>query len=380
MEIPFLDLKTPHRELKDELLAVVSEALDNAAFVGGQNLTQFESDFAAFTGASDAVGVASGTDALLLALVAMGIGRGSKVITVPNTFIATCEAISQAGAEIAFVDVDPETCLIDPDRLEDFLKEAFAKNAEGSRPAAIIPVHLYGQCADMDAILELAGRYGLKVLEDAAQAHGASYKGRYAGSLADAAAFSFYPGKNLGACGEGGAVTTSDPTIAQKVRMLRDHGQKKKYEHEIEGYNGRLDAIQAGFLNVKLRHLAPWNAQRRAIAERYDDAFGSIAAVRPVKVSADNIPARHLYVIHTERRDALANHLNKMGIGTGLHYPIPLHLQACYESLGYRAGQFPAAEKSAAELISLPLFPGMTDEQTDYVIDGVATFFHKASA
>lgn len=371
--VPFLDLPAQHRALKDELMAVVSAAFDTAGFIGGPRVAAFEAAFATFLGAGHCAGVASGTDALALALAAMGLGPGDLAVTVPNTFIATAEAVSRCGASVAFVDVDPDTCLMDPAKLEAYLKTA------PKRPKVVIPVHLYGQCADMEALGALAARYEFSLLEDAAQAHGASRNGRKAGTLGRAAAFSFYPGKNLGACGEGGAVTTGDAELAETVRMLRDHGQHVKYHHRLEGTNARLDAIQAGFLSVKLPHLEGWNRRRREIADAYDAAFGKLPGVRPVAIQPGNIPARHLYVAHFPDRDGLQKHLGGLGIQTGLHYPVPLHLQPCYARLGYAMGDFPEAERSAATLLSLPLFPEMTDEQARIVIDAVIAYVERGA-
>jgi dTDP-4-amino-4,6-dideoxygalactose transaminase len=372
--IPFLDLVGLHAPLREKMLAVVDKALDTAGFIGGPNVMGFEAEFAAACQTSDCVGVASGTDALVLALLAMDVGIGDTVLTVPNTFIATTEAISQTGAHIAFVDVDEETSLMDMAALERLLRTLPVEKL----PKVVIPVHLYGQCADMDPLLDLARKFGFSVLEDACQAHGASYKGRRAGSLGRAAAFSFYPGKNLGACGEGGAVTTNDPELAARVRVLRDHGQQQKYIHVTEGRNGRLDAIQAGFLRAKLPYLEEWNARRRALSSRYDEAFGDLGWIRPAAVPVHNLPARHLYVVHTAHRDLLAAHLAAENIQTGLHYPRPLHLQECYARLGHKEGAFPVAEELAATLLSLPLFPGMKDEQIERVIDAVVSFGESA--
>jgi dTDP-4-amino-4,6-dideoxygalactose transaminase len=374
-EVPFVDLVAQHRELRPALLKVFADALDEARFIGGRELEQFEAEFAASGGYRHVVAVANGTDALRIALQAIGVGPGERVVTVPNTFIATTEAISQAGATFEFVDVDPATCLMDANRLEDLLKTAFERGPKAARPACVLPVHLYGQPADMDAIGSLAARYELRVLEDAAQAHGALYKARAAGSLANAAAFSFYPAKNLGACGEAGAIVTHDEAIAARARMLRDHGQAEKYMHRLEGANSRMDAIQAGFLRVKLPHLAAWNAARRKIAAAYDAAFAGNRAFEPVKVLSHNVSSHHLYVIHAERRDALREFLRQRGIETGLHYPVPLHLQECYRSLGIPAGSFPHAERSAARLLSLPMYPEMTPAQVEKVTRGVVEFF-----
>jgi dTDP-4-amino-4,6-dideoxygalactose transaminase len=365
-QVPFLNLVKQHAPLKKELLQIFSDALDSAAFIGGPNVTSFEAEFARFVGTEHSVGVANGTCALRFALLAMGIGKGDRVVTVPNTFIATTEAISQTGAEFDFVDVERETSLMDPNRLEDLLKT--------KKVTAVVPVHLYGQCADMDAIQSLAKKYGFKILEDAAQAHGATYKGRTAGTMGDAAGFSFYPGKNLGACGEAGAVTTSSREIAARIQMLREHGQAAKYYHDVEGYNGRLDAIQAGFLRVKLRHLADWNEKRRTLAKIYDEAFAGVRWLTPVKILPHNISSYHLYVIHVADRDKLQTHLKDRGIATGLHYPLPLHLQKCYEPRGWKKGAFPISEKLGSELVSLPMAAELEVEDVRYVAEAVTQF------
>lgn len=368
--IPFLDLKGQHAALKEELLALFAQALDKAEFIGGGQVAGFEAEFAAFTGAAQAVGVANGTDALRLALLGLGIGPGDRVVTVPNTFIATVEAISHCGAHPEFVDVEPDTCLMDPNRLETFLKARFTGGPAAERPRAVIPVHLYGQCADMTAIRELAARYEVLVLEDAAQAHGATHAGHPAGSMSPTA-FSFYPGKNLGACGDAGAVTTQDPALAERLRVLRDHGQTAKHQHQVIGCNSRLDALQAAALRVKLPHLPLWNTRRRAVADRYDAAFANLGWLRPVTIRANNLPARHLYVVHAREREALQEHLSRQGVNTALHYPVPVHLQPCYAHLGHAPGSFPHAEASARELVSLPLFPEMDDDQVARVIAAV---------
>jgi dTDP-4-amino-4,6-dideoxygalactose transaminase len=373
-EVPFLDLVAQHRALRQELLEVFGAALDQAAFVGGAAVEAFEAEFAAFGGLRHVVAVSNGTDALRLALQALGIGRGARVVTVPNTFIATTEAISHAGATFEFVDVDPATCLMDPNRLEAHLREAFGRRSKSERPACLVPVHLYGQPCDMDAITALARRYELRVLEDAAQAHGAAYRSRPAGTLGDAAAFSFYPGKNLGACGEAGAVATADPVLAERVRMLRDHGQARRYHHALEGGNARMDAIQAGFLRVKLRHLAAWNAARREVARRYDEGLRGVPGIQAVQVQPDRVSSHHLYVVHAEQRDRLRAFLDERRIRTGLHYPLPLHLQECYRPLGLARGSFPRAEWSAARVLSLPMFPEMTPSQSETVIAAVREF------
>src|SRR2546428_4084807 len=382
-EIPFLDLVTAHRELREELRSVFETALDSAAFVGGQVVQEFERDFAEFCESQFCVGMASGTDALRLALVAAGVQSGDTVVTVPLTFIATTEAISQAGARPDFVDIDERTYTMDPEKLRAYLETECTPNPEtgrvvskrtGGPVTAIIPVHLYGQMADMDPILELAVRYDLIVIEDACQAHGAEYlsnkehRWRKAGSMGRAAAFSFYPGKNLGACGEAGAVTTDDERLARRCQMLRDLGQSKKYFHDIEGYNGRLDAIQAGILRAKLRHLAKWNEQRRQRARGYDELFANADGIITPHVPAWSQPVYHLYVVRLVDRDRVQSRLAELGIGTGIHYPIPLHLSKAYEALGFRVGDFPVAEQAASSILSLPMYPQLSAAQQDRVI------------
>jgi len=383
--IPFLDLTTPHIELEKELTGVLKRALHTAGFIGGPMVEQFESAFAEFCGTKYCVGVGSGTDALRFALMAAGVKPGDTVITVPHTFIATAEAISQAGAEPRFVDIDECTYNMDPAKVREYLENCCTidyrlgvtiDNKSGKPVTAIVPVHLYGQMADMDPLLEIAKKYKLIVVEDACQAHGAQYfskkenRWRIAGSMGSAAAFSFYPGKNLGACGEAGAITTSNELIAQKSRMLRDHGQSKKYHHDMEGYNGRLDSIQAGFLTVKLRHLSSWNEMRRAAAARYRSFFSEM---KSEKVLLPNEPqgsqcVYHLFVVRIDDRDEAMKRLASVGIGTGIHYPIPLHCQHAYADLGYKKGDFPNAEKVAAEILSLPMYPHLREDQQRRVL------------
>src|SRR3989454_152986 len=386
-KIPFLDLVTPHLELEEELVSVFRRALKTGGFVGGPMVEDFEREFAQFCGVRFCVGVASGTDALRLALIAAGVQRGDTVVTVPNTFIATTEAISQAGAQPDFVDIEERAYNMDPRRLQEYLETRCCLdrvtgkllNQKTRRPVtAIIPVHLYGQTADMDPILELAERYNLIVIEDACQAHGAEYfsskQNRWmrAGSMGRAAGFSFYPGKNLGACGEAGAVTTNDRGLAERVRMLRDHGQSCKYFHDIEGYNGRLDAMQAGVLRVKLRHLAKWNEQRRERARGYDEFFADAeGTVILPHVPSWSRPVYHLYVVRVADREQLQKDLAAAGIGTGIHYPIPLHLAKAYDVLGFRPGDFPVAEEAAAHVLSLPMFPELSLEQQRRVVSVV---------
>jgi dTDP-4-amino-4,6-dideoxygalactose transaminase len=361
------------------------EALRSAAFVGGAQVEAFEREFAAYCGTKYCVGVANGTDAVRFALMASGVGSGDAVVTVSHTFIATVEAISQAGADTEFVDIDARTYCMSPDALDDYLRGC-AKDPATGRPLgtrtgrpikAVLPVHLYGQVADMEPILSITAQYDLVVIEDACQAHGAEYRAadgvwRKAGTFGNAAAFSFYPGKNLGACGEGGAVTTDDQQVANTIRMLRDHGQAKKYYHDLEGYNGRLDAIQAAFLRVKLQHLNRWNAQRRAAAARYEELLTGIAEVVPPFELDRSRAVYHLYVVRNNDRDALAKHLNSQGVSTALHYPLPVHLQKCYRKWGYGAGCLPVTEQAAAEILSLPMFPGLTPSAQQRVVSALA--------
>jgi dTDP-4-amino-4,6-dideoxygalactose transaminase len=392
--IPFLDLVTPHVEMEQELTDIFRKVLHTAGFIGGPMVEEFEKAFAAFCGTSHSIAISSGTDALRFAVMACGVQPGDVVVTVPHTFIATTEAISQAGALPEFVDIDERTYNMDPEKLWEYLEDQCTADKSGKlisrrsgRPVtAVVPVHLYGQTADMDSILELAARFNLVVIEDACQAHGAEYFSRKqnrwlkAGSIGRAAAFSFYPGKNLGACGEAGAVTTNDPGLAKKIGMLRDHGQAQKYYHDVEGYNGRLDAIQAGLLRAKLAHLAKWNAQRRERAAGYNCSFAAAddVVVPPFEPSWSRA-VYHLYVVRTEDRDGMMNHLKKAGIGTGIHYPIPLHLQKAYASLRYSLGDFPVAEKAAAQIVSLPMFPQLTTEQQARVVEEIVSFTSRLS-
>jgi dTDP-4-amino-4,6-dideoxygalactose transaminase len=389
-KVPFLDLVTPHQELKAELMQVVEKALGNAGFIGGPMVEDFEREFAAFSNAKYCVGVNSGTDALRFAFMAADVKPGEIIVTVPHTFIATTEAISQVGAHIAFVDINEKTYAMDPEKLREYLETRcefdstrgkLIEKASKRPVSAIVPVHLYGQTADMDPILELASRYNLIVIEDACQAHGAEYFShkegvwKKAGTMGRAAAFSFYPGKNLGACGEAGAITTDDDEMAKRMKMIRDHGQAKKYYHDIEGYNGRLDSIQAGWLSVKLRHLAKWNDSRRNLAHRYHQLLADLkdSVALPVEASWTR-GVYHLYVVRVQDREALQARLGEAGIGTGIHYPIPLHQQKAYQHLGYRTGDFPVTERVAREIVSLPMFPQLSHSQQDEVITAVKEF------
>ncbi|HZP07532.1 MAG TPA: DegT/DnrJ/EryC1/StrS family aminotransferase [Terracidiphilus sp.] len=392
--IPFLDLVTPHVELEQELTDVFRKALRTAGFIGGSMVEQFEEAFASFCDTKHSIAVSSGTDALRFALMACGVRQGDVVLTVPHTFIATTEAISQAGALPEFIDIDEQTYNMSVEKLSLFLEEQCTRDSSGKlisdrsgRPVtAVVPVHLYGQMADMDAILSLAEEYGLMVIEDACQAHGAEYfsskanRWMKAGTMGRAAAFSFYPGKNLGACGEAGAAVTGDAEIAGKIKMLRDHGQAQKYYHDIEGYNGRLDSIQAGLLQVKLMHLTKWNEQRRERAEEYNRLLVDIEGItRPYEPSWSRA-VYHLYVIRTAERDDLMSHLKDAGIGTGIHYPIPLHMQKAYSWLNYRPEDFPVAARIAEEIVSLPMFPQLEIQQQAKVAEEIRSFKSKLTS
>jgi dTDP-4-amino-4,6-dideoxygalactose transaminase len=357
MKIPFVDLKSLHSEIKDDLREVFDRVLDNSTFVLGPEVQGFEKEFAAYCGTEHCVAVNTGTAAIHLVLASLGIGPGDEVITVPHTFIATAEAITAVGARPVFIDIDPVTLTMDASLLE---------AAITNKTRAIIPVDLYGQVADMDPILEIANRHGIPVVEDACQAHGAEYKGCKAGSFGVAGCFSFYPGKNLGACGEGGAVTTNDADLAQRIRLWRDHGSSKRYEHVFPGLNMRMEGIQGGILSVKLKHLDRWNNQRREAAAAYDKALADTGIEIPVEMDYGR-HVYHLYVIQSDNRDALRQQLSDAGIETGLHYPTPLHLQEAYRSLGHKLGDFPITEKVKSRILSLPIYPGIRPEAVERV-------------
>jgi dTDP-4-amino-4,6-dideoxygalactose transaminase len=362
MTVPFLDLKIQHAPLMAEFESVIRKVIESSAFAGGPFVERFEEEFAQYCGAAKAVGVGNGTDALWFALLALGVKPGDEVITVPATFMATAEAISYCGAKPVFVDIDERTYTMDPALLE---------AAITPRTKAIIPVHLFGQMCDMDPIMEIAKRHHLAVVEDACQAHGAEYKKRKAGTVGAAGCFSFYPGKNLGALGEAGATVTNDLELAKRMQVLRDHGQAKKYHHTVVGWNGRMDGIQGGVLSVKLRQLGGFNEARRAHAARYREALGGLAEI-VLPEEADY--ARHVYHIFAIRVQQRAEFMQKMadkGVSTGIHYPIPVHLQEAYEHLGYRKGAFPVAERCAQEFVSLPMFPELTEAQIARVVESV---------
>jgi dTDP-4-amino-4,6-dideoxygalactose transaminase len=354
MKVPFLDLKAQYDSIKDEVAVAIQQVLDRTAFAGGPFVAQFEKEFSVFCKTRYCIGVGSGTDALWLALLALGVGPGDEVITVPDTFIATAEAIGSCGAKPVFVDVEEKTYNMNPDLLE---------AAITPRTKAIIPVHLFGQMADMDPIMAVARRNNLHVVEDACQAHGAEYKRRIAGSIGDAGCFSFYPGKNLGAYGEAGAVVTDNAELDQKIRMLRDHGQARKYYHALVGWNARMDGIQGAILSVKLKYLPTWNEARRTNAGLYDELLGAIDGVVIPRESQGNKHVYHIYAIRVPNRDALIKALAEKDIHCGIHYPIPLHLQDAYKDLGLKKGSFPVVEKVASEFVSMPIFPELDRDQ-----------------
>lgn len=357
--VPFLNLRAQHDPIKVDLLAAFAQVIDANAFAGGPFVARFEAEFAAFCQTRHAVGVGNGTDALWFALLALGVGPGDEVITVSATFMATAEAISFTGAKPVFVDIDEATYTMDPRLIE---------AAITPRTKAIIPVHLYGQMADMDPIMDIARRHKLYVVEDACQAHGAEYKGRKAGSIGDAGCFSMYPGKNLGALGEAGAITTNDSALAEKMKVLRDHGQKVKYHHASIGWNGRMDGIQGAALSIKLKALAAGNAARRQHAEHYTRLLSKIDGVIAPVVATHGIPVFHLYVIRLQDRDRVLAALGERGVACGIHYPIPVHRQPAYASLGLGEGALPVTERCAQEILSLPMFPELTAGQVETVV------------
>jgi dTDP-4-amino-4,6-dideoxygalactose transaminase len=356
--IPFVDLKAQYQSIKPEIDAAVIDVLESTQFVLGSAVAAFEKSFAAYTQADHAVGTSTGTSALHLALLAAGIGRGDEVITTPFTFVATVSAIDYTGARPVFVDIDPASFTIDPAKIE---------AAITPRTKAILPVHLYGRPADMDPILEIARRHNLVVIEDAAQAHGAEYKGRRAGSIGDMACFSFYPGKNLGAYGEGGAVTSSNPEYVRKLRILRDWGAERRYYHDLKGFNYRLEGIQGAVLGVKMKYIEGWTEARRTHAARYDELLaGSIYQLPAAPTNERHV--YHIYAIRHPERDTLQSFLHDRGVSTGIHYPIPVHLQRCFAELGHKPGDFPHSEQAAAEVLSLPMYPEFQPQQQDQVI------------
>ena len=360
MQVPFLDLKAQYKSIKDEIDQAIQQVIDSCSFAGGPFVEKFEKEFAQFCGCEYAVGVGSGTEALWLSLLALGIGPGDEVITVPNTFIATAEAISLCGATPVFVDIDEKTYNMDVFKLE---------YAITNDTKAIIPVHLFGQMAEMDPIMEIAKKYELFVIEDACQAHGAEYRGKKAGTIGDVGCFSFYPGKNLGAYGDAGALITNNPELFEKTRKLRDHGQSRKYYHDVIGWNSRMDGLQGAVLSVKLKYLAGWNESRRNNAMLYNALLTEMTdVITPIEESYTK-HVFHIYALRIKNRDELIAKLSEKNIQAGIHYPIPLHLQAAYHNLSKNNGHLPISEKCANEFISLPMFPELSNEQIVYVTD-----------
>ncbi len=363
--VAFVDLAAQYAAISEEIDQAMARVLQKCDFILGQDVQLFEEEFAAYCETDYAVGVDSGTSALELALRACGVGPGDEVITAANTFIATALGITHAGATLVPVDIDPQTYNIDV---------AAVERAVTPRTKAILPVHLYGQPADMDPLIALARKHDLVVIEDAAQAHGARYKSKRVGSFGHAAAFSFYPGKNLGAYGDGGAVVTSDPQIADNLRMLRNYGQRRKYHHELLGFNRRLDTLQAAVLRVKLRYLDAWNAARRAHAEQYSRLLADTSGVMPPIVPDYAEPVWHLYVVRVDDRDGLMAHLSSHNIAAGIHYPVPIHLQQAYHQLGYSRGSFPICEEYAEHIVSLPMFAELDQDSVEHVVESVRSF------
>lgn len=368
--IPILDLKKQYESIKGEIDSAIKDVVDSGQFILGKRVEAFEADFATYCQSRYALGVNSGTSALHLALLAAGVGPGDEVITVSYTFVATAAAVCYTGAKPVFVDIDPRNCNIDPAKIE---------AAITPKTKAIMPVHLYGSCADMDPILDVARRHNLIVIEDAAQAHGAEYKGRRVGSFGELACFSFYPGKNLGAYGEGGAVVTSDERYVEHLKQLRDQGQSEKYYHPVVGYNYRMEAIQGAVLGVKLKHLDDWNQRRQKHAEVYRRELAE-SGLRLLEELPDAKSVHHIFPLFTEQRDDLCAYLQKAGISTGLHYPIPVHLQPAYRYLGYEEGDFPETERASKEVLSLPLYPELADEAVLSIVDSVRQFCRKSRA
>lgn len=376
MQVPIMDLKRQYEMIKDEIDEAIQKTIDSCAFVAGEKVREFENSFANYCGIKHAIGISTGTGAIYVALKALDIGRHDAVITVPYTFIATAEAISFTGATPIFVDIKDDSCTIDPEKIKEYIEEkcewvekkgVLRDQEKKLNVKAIVPVHLYGQPADMDPIMEIAKKYGLAVIEDAAQAHGAIYKEKKAGSIGTLGAFSFYPSKNLGAYGQGGMVICDDDQLAEKVRMLIDHGQKERYYHEFEGWNYKMDGFQASILNVKLNYLDDWNEDRRHNAHYYNELLNGLEKIITPKEMAYARHIYHLYVVRVPDRDNFQSFLKENGVGTGIHYPIPLHLQKAYKHLNYKEGDFPISEKCSREVVSLPMFPELTHQEIEYV-------------
>ncbi|MGB9720421.1 MAG: DegT/DnrJ/EryC1/StrS family aminotransferase [bacterium] len=375
MQVPFMDLKRQYEMIKDEIDEAIKKTIDSCAFVAGEKVKEFENNFANYCGVKYAIGISTGTSAIYAALKALDIGRHDAVITVPFTFIATAEAISFTGATPIFVDIKEDSYTIDPEKIREYIekkcewvdKKGVLRDQEKKlNVKAIVPVHLYGQPADVDAIIEIAKKYNLAVIEDSAQAHGALYKDKKTGTLGDLGAFSFYPSKNLGAYGQGGIVLTNKEELAEKVRMIIDHGQKERYTHEFEGWNFKMDGFQAAILNVKLNYLDDWNEDRRQNAYYYNELLNGLENLKTPKEMTYAKHIYHLYVVRVLKREKFQGFLKESQIGTSIHYPIPLHLQKAYKHLGYKEGDFPVSERCAKEIVSLPMFPELTKQEIEY--------------
>lgn len=369
VRIPTLDIKGELAPIKEEVYEAIHRVVESTGFILGPEVAELEKDVAAYCHSSDCIGVSSGSDALIIALMALDIKPGDEVITTPYTFFATAGAIARLGAKPVFVDIDPVTCNIDPAGITEKIT---------SQTKAIIPVHLYGQCADMDPILEIAKAYGLKVIEDGAQAIGSEYHGRRAGSMGDIGCFSFFPSKNLGAFGDGGAVTTNDDNLAEKLRTLRAHGSKPKYYHKVIGGNFRLDAIQAAVVRVKLKYLDGWTHSRQQVAQRYDRLFAQTGMVGQQVELPKTVHGRHIfnqYVIRAKDREAVRQHLTDQGIGNAIYYPVPMHIQECFSYLGYKAGDMPESEKAANETLAIPLYPSLSEQHQKEVVEALLSYY-----
>lgn len=360
--VPFLDLKAQHAPLRDEIFHALHQVVDASAFAGGPFVEKFEQEFAEFCHSSHCVGVGNGTDSLWFTLLALGVEQGDEIIIPTMTFMATAEAVTYAGALPVFVDIDPHTFTLDVGQVEAAITD---------RTRAIIPVHLFGQCADMKPLLSIAQKHGLHVIEDAAQAHGATYRGQPAGTIGIAGSFSFYPGKNLGAWGEAGAVISSDPQLVAKIRQFRDHGQGRKYYHDVIGWNGRMDGIQAAVLSVKLKHLAQANLARRKVAAWYDARLRTLDEVKTPCEDKRGVHVYHIYAIRVSDRNNILEKMRELGVGCGIHYPVPIHRQKAYHHLGYQAGAFPISEDCASSFISLPMYPELTEIQVEHVVSAL---------
>ena len=378
MKVSLLNLKLQYQTIREEILREIEKICDNQTFILGENVARLEQEIAQYSNAQYAIGVASGTDAILLPLMATGIGQGDRVITTPYTFFATAGSIARLNAIPVFVDIETDTYNIDPNKLEHVIKKQSA--AQRSRLKAVIPVHLYGQCAEMEPILKLSKKYRLAVVEDAAQTIGAEYKGKRAGAIGDFGCFSFYPSKNLGGFGDGGMVITNNEKLAEKVRILRVHGSKPKYYHKFVGINSRLDEIQAAVLRIKLKHLKTWENNRIEGAKRYNKLFQGAGLLDVVSLPTARPYNRHVfnqYIIRVKKRDNLREHLAKEGIGTEIYYPVPLHLQQCFKYLGYKKRDFPVSEKAAKETLALPIYPELTPAEQEYVVKKISEFYRK---